>query len=98
MFAVRCRKRILRKFLYELTVDHGAEDNLQPTSIECLYFDCSIDCLYLYKINLCDGSGETSSDELVMQNTLRMLKYDPTCAMQFCSRSMSKLATFRWLR
>jgi len=34
-------------------------------------------------------SGEASSDELVMQNSLRMRKYDRVCAMQSCSKSMS---------
>ena len=34
-------------------------------------------------------SGEASSDELFMQNSLRMRKYDRACAMQSCSKSMS---------
>ena len=34
-------------------------------------------------------SGEASSDELVMQNSVRMRKYDRACAMQSCSKSMS---------
>ena len=35
------------------------------------------------------ASGEASSDELVMQNSLRMCKHDPACAMHSCSKSMS---------
>ena len=35
------------------------------------------------------ASGEASSDKLVMQNALRLRKYDPACALQSCSRSMS---------
>ena len=35
------------------------------------------------------SSGEASSDELVMQNSLRMRKHDPACAMHSCSKSMS---------
>ena len=40
------------------------------------------------------NSGEASSDELVMQNILRMSKYDPACAMQSCARSMSNQPIF----
>ena len=34
-------------------------------------------------------SGEASSDELVMQNLLRMYKHNPACAMHSFSKSMS---------
>ena len=34
-------------------------------------------------------SGEASSDELVMQNFLRMRKHDPACAMHSFSKSTS---------
>ena len=44
--------------------------------------------------NYSTSSGEASSDELVMQNSLRMRKYDPACAMQSCSSSMSNQPTF----
>ena len=35
------------------------------------------------------GSGEASSDELVMQNSLRMRNYNRACAIQSCSKSRS---------
>ena len=34
-------------------------------------------------------SGEASSDEVVMQNSLRMRKHDPACEMHSRSKSMS---------
>ena len=46
-----------------------------------------IDCLR--NIDHMGSSGEASSEELVMQNSLRMRKHDPACAMHSRSKSMS---------
>ena len=61
--------------------------------IKILYDGISFNLLRIRYVSR-DSSGKASSDELVMQNTLRMRKYDPACAMQSCSRSMSNQPIF----
>ena len=50
----------------------------------------SLNSFQLFLFSLCTPiSGEASSDELVMQNSLRMRKHDPACAMLSRSKSMT---------
>ena len=50
--------------------------------------------MFFCSVNVPETSGEASSEELFMQNSLRMRKKDPACAMQSCSRSMSSQPIF----